>query len=87
MGPRDGDTRPTHFVPYQTLATDPEQLKFQTDVIIVYSGYSLCNCNDVTVTSNGYVNLHDKEGISLSTALFVKGSLEVLTSDYTESCR
>ena len=70
MGRREGDTRPTHFVPYNILATDPEQLRFQTDVIIVYSGYSLCNCNDVTVTSNGYVNLHDKEGIPLSTALF-----------------
>ena len=70
MGRRDGDTRPTHFVPYNYLATDPEQLRFQTDVIIVYSGYSLCNCNDVTVTANGYVNLHDKDGIPLSTAIF-----------------
>ena len=70
MGRREGDTRPTHFVPYHCLATDPEQLRFQTDVIIVYSGYALCNCNDVTVTSNGYVNLHDKDGIPLSTALF-----------------
>ena len=70
MGRREGDTRPTHFVPYNCLATDPEQLRFQTDVIIAYSGYSLCNCNDVTVTANGYVNLHNKEGIPLSTALF-----------------
>ena len=70
MGRRESDTRSTHFVPYTSLAHDPESLRFQTNVIIVYSGYSLCNCNDVTVTSNGYVNLHDKEGIPLSTALF-----------------
>ena len=69
MGRRDGDTRPTHFVPYQNLATDPESLRFQTDVIIVYSGYTLCNCNEIFVTSNGYVNLHDKDGVSLSIAL------------------
>ena len=69
MGRRDGDARPTHFVPYQYLATDPESLRFQTDVIIVYSGYTLCNCNEIYVTSNGYVNLHDKDGISLSIAL------------------
>ena len=67
MGRRDGDTRPTHFVPYNYLATDPEQLRFQTDVIIVYSGYSLCNCNDVAVAANGY---HDKDGIPLSAAIF-----------------
>ena len=70
MGRRESDTRPTHFVPYNCLANDPESLRFQTDVIIVYSRYSLCNCNEVTVTSNGYVNLHDKEGIPLNTALF-----------------
>ena len=58
-----------HFVPYQYLATDPESLRFQTDVIIVYSGYTLCNCNEIYVTSNGYVNLHDKDGVSLSIAL------------------
>ena len=69
MGRRDGDARPTHFAPYQYLATDPESLRFQTDVIIVYSGYTLCNCNEIYVTSNGYVNLHDKDGISLSIAL------------------
>ena len=70
MGRRESDTRPTHFVPYTSLAHDPESLRFQTNVIIVYSGHSLCNCNEVTVTSNGYVNLHDKDGIPLSTALF-----------------
>ena len=70
MGRRDSDTRPTNFVPYVSLANDPESLRFQTDVIIVYSGYALCNCNEVTVTSNGYVNLHDKEGIPLGSAIF-----------------
>ena len=70
MGRRDSDTRPTNFVPYISLANDPESLRFQTDVIIVYSGYALCNCKEVTVTSNGYVNLHDKDGIPLGTALF-----------------
>ena len=69
MGRRDGDTRPTHFVPFQFLATDPESLRYQTDVIIVYSGYTLCNCKEIYVTSNGYVNLHDKDGVSLSIAL------------------
>ena len=70
MGRKDADTRPTNFVPYVSLANDPESLRFQTDVIIVYSGYALCNCKEVTVTSNGYVNLHDKDGIPLGTALF-----------------
>ena len=69
MGRRDGDTRPTHFVPFQFLANDPESLRYQTDVIIVYSGYTLCNCKEIYVTSNGYVNLHDKDGVSLSIAL------------------
>ena len=70
MGRRESDTRPTNFGPYISLANDPESLRFQTDVIIVYSGYALCNCKEVTVTSNGYVNLHDKEGIPLSSAIF-----------------
>ena len=69
MGRREGATRPTHFVPFDFLATDPEQLRYQTDVIIVYSGYSLINCNDVFVTNNGYVHLHDKDGVPLSTAI------------------
>ena len=65
MGRRDGAPRPTHFVPFDFM----EHMRLQTDCIIIYSGYTLLNCQDVYVTSNGYVQMYDKEGIPLKSAI------------------
>ena len=69
MGRRDGAPRPTHFVPYDYMAKGPEHMRLQTDCIIIYSGYTLLNCQDVYVSNNGYVQMYDPEGVPLSSAI------------------